>query len=126
MSVLRRYSAAAYFDISRIDPLNPRDSNRDRLIVGMSRAAPALFEMLALKGSYDPALVDSYGQDGGLFAEHPPTPDQLRGIEAKTGSLSHGLPVGLCMGYAAGLRGMIRESMCCSVAASRWPSSRTP
>jgi transketolase len=46
-------------------------------------------------------MLDSYGQDGGIFAEHPPTPDHLAGIEAATGSLGHGLPIGLGMALSA-------------------------
>ena len=45
-------------------------------------------------------MLDTYGQDGGVFAEHPPTPDHLAGIEAATGSLGHGLPIGLGMALA--------------------------
>src|SRR6266850_2465560 len=40
-----------------------------------------------------------------LFAEHPPTPDHLPGIEAATGSLGHGLPMGLGMALAGRING---------------------
>jgi transketolase len=40
-----------------------------------------------------------------VFAEHPPTPAHLPGIEAATGSLGHGLPLGL--GFA--LAGRIQK-----------------
>jgi transketolase len=50
-------------------------------------------------------MLDSYGEDGGVFAEHPPTPEHLPGIEAATGSLGHGLPLGL--GFA--LAGRIQQ-----------------
>ena len=46
-------------------------------------------------------MLESYGQDGGVFAEHPPTPDHLAGVEAATGSLGHGLPIGLGMALSA-------------------------
>jgi transketolase len=45
-------------------------------------------------------MLESYGQDGSLFAEHPPAPGDLPGIEAATGSLGHGLPIGLGMALA--------------------------
>jgi transketolase len=45
-------------------------------------------------------MLDNYGEDGSVFAEHPPTPDHLPGIEAATGSLGHGLPIGLGMALA--------------------------
>ena len=46
-------------------------------------------------------MVGVLWEDGGVFAEHPPTPCQLPGIEAATGSLGHGLPLGLGMALAA-------------------------
>lgn len=92
---------ALYFDILRIDPLNPREPNRDRFILSKGHGAPALFHVLARRGFYPEAMLDSYGEDGGIFAEHPPTPDKLAGIEAATGSLGHGLPMGLGMALAA-------------------------
>ena len=54
-----------------------------------------------MRGFYPESMLDDYGQDGSVFAEHPPTPDHLAGIEAATGSLGHGLPLGLGMALAA-------------------------
>lgn len=92
---------ALYFDVLRIDPRNPRDPNRDRFILSKGHGAPALFHVLARRGFYPESMLDGYGEDGGVFAEHPPTPDKLAGIEAATGSLGHGLPMGLGMALAA-------------------------
>lgn len=89
-----------YFAVLRIDPANPRDAARDRFILSKGHGAPALFQVLAKRGFYPEAMLDTYGQDGGVFAEHPPTPDHLAGIEAATGSLGHGLPLGLGMALA--------------------------
>jgi len=91
---------ALYFDILRIRPYKPDEENRDRFILSKGHAAPALFQILAMKGFYPEALLDEYGQDGSLFAEHPPTPGRLAGIEAATGSLGHGLPIALGMALA--------------------------
>jgi transketolase len=89
-----------YFAVLRIDPANPRDAARDRFILSKGHGAPALFQVLAKRGFYPEAMLDTYGEDGGVFAEHPPTPDHLAGIEAATGSLGHGLPMGLGMALA--------------------------
>jgi transketolase len=89
-----------YFSVLRIDPANPRDVGRDRFILSKGHGAPALFQVLAKRGFYPEAMLDTYGQDGSVFAEHPPTPDHLAGIEAATGSLGHGLPIGLGMALA--------------------------
>ncbi len=91
---------ALYFDVLKIDPAKPRDVARDRFILSKGHGAPALFQVLAKRGFYPESMLESYGQDGGIFAEHPPTPDHLAGIEAATGSLGHGLPIGLGMALA--------------------------
>lgn len=92
---------ALYFDALRIDPADPRGAHRDRCILSKGHGAPALFQVLALRGFFPREWLDDYGRDGGLFAEHPPTPGQLAGIEAATGSLGHGLPLGLGMALSA-------------------------
>ena len=90
-----------YFSALRIDTNNPRAANRDRCILSKGHGAMGLFHVLAERGFYPLSLLDNYGEDGGLFAEHPPTPDHLAGIEAATGSLGHGLPLGLGMALTA-------------------------
>ncbi|MEW5864878.1 MAG: transketolase [Pseudomonadota bacterium] len=92
---------AAYFHALRIDPAQPRDPERDRFILSKGHGAAALFQVLALRGFYRESLLATYGEDGGVFAEHPPAPDCLPGIEAATGSLGHGLPMGLGMALSA-------------------------
>jgi transketolase len=92
---------AIYFSVLRIEPLNPKSPDRDRFILSKGHGAPALFQVLAMRGFYPEELLKSYGEDGGVFAEHPPAPDYLPGIEAATGSLGHGLSMGLGMALAA-------------------------
>ncbi len=88
---------AVYFHRLKINPAHPKAPERDRFILSKGHGAPALFQVLAKKGFYPDAMLESYGEDGGVFAEHPPTPDHLAGVEAATGSLGHGLPIGLGM-----------------------------
>ncbi len=95
----------AYFHSLRLDSVNPRATGRDRFILSKGHAAPALFQVLALRGFYPATRLDDYGQDGSMFAEHPPTPDHLPGLEAATGSLGHGLPIGVGMALAARIQG---------------------
>jgi transketolase len=96
---------AAYFHVLRIDPHHPRHPDRDRFLLSKGHAAPALFWVLAERGFFPDSLLADYGRDGSLFAEHPPTPSHLPGIEAATGSLGHGLPMGLGMALAGRLQG---------------------
>lgn len=96
---------AAYFAALRIDPSRPADPGRDRFILSKGHGAPALFHALAMREFYPASMLADYGVDGGVFAEHPPTHDHLPGIEAATGSLGHGLPIGLGMALAGRIQG---------------------
>ena len=91
---------ALYWRVLRIDPAQARDPDRDRFILSKGHGAPALFHVLARRRFFPETLLDTYGEDGGLLAEHPPAPEYLPGIEAATGSLGHGLPIGLGMALA--------------------------
>lgn len=92
---------ALYFDEIRIDCDNHADPMRDRFILSKGHAAPALFQVLAKRGFFPESWLVDYGKNGGIFSEHPPSPDHLAGIEAATGSLGHGLPMGLGMALAS-------------------------
>jgi len=92
---------ALYFHQMKINPENPGDINRDRFILSKGHGVPALFQALAMRGYFPISDLDAYGEDGGVFGEHPPTPSHLAGIEAATGSLGHGLPLGLGMAIAS-------------------------
>ena len=94
-----------YWRVLRIDPQKPRDETRDRFILSKGHAAPVLFQVLAERGFFAVDDLEDYGKDGAIFGEHPPAPKYLPGIEAATGSLGHGLPMGLGMALAARIRG---------------------
>jgi transketolase len=96
--------AAAYWHALRVDPGNPEWADRDRFILSKGHAAMALYATLAFKGYYDEALLDTYTKDGSILAEHPPA-NMLAGVEAATGSLGHGLPIGVGMVLSGRLDG---------------------
>lgn len=96
--------AAAYWGVCRIDPKQPEDPLRDRFILSKGHAATALYSALAFRGFFPESLLETYCQDGGMLAEHPPA-RLLPGIEAATGSLGHGLPIGIGMALAGRMRG---------------------
>tara|TARA_B100000795_G_scaffold196550_1_gene150583 strand:+ start:691 stop:1509 length:819 start_codon:yes stop_codon:yes gene_type:complete len=96
---------ALYFSKLSINPKKYRSPTRDRFILSKGHGAAALFQILAMKGFYSDKLLSDYGEDGSIFAEHPPTPDYLPGIEAATGSLGHGLPIGLGMALSSMISG---------------------
>lgn len=91
---------ASYFHSLRLNVSDATHPLRDRFILSKGHAAPALFQVLAQRGFYPLTDLDHYGADDSVFAEHPPTPSHLAGVEAATGSLGHGLPLGLGMALA--------------------------
>jgi len=93
-----------YWAVLRIDPRNSKDGARDRFILSKGHAAPALFQVLAERGFFAVEDLEQYGSEGSIFGEHPPAPKYLPGIEAATGSLGHGLPIGVGMALAARIR----------------------
>lgn len=94
-----------YWRVLKIDPSNAKDEERDRFILSKGHAAPVLFQVLAERGFFSVEDLEDYGKDGSIFGEHPPAPKHLPGIEAATGSLGHGLPMGLGMALAARIQG---------------------
>jgi len=95
-----------YWRVMHVNPASPKDPLRDRFILSKGHAAPALFQVLAERGFFPLRELDHYGEDGSIFGEHPPCPAHLAGIEAATGSLGHGLPMGLGMALAARIQGL--------------------
>jgi transketolase len=91
---------ALYGGILRIDPCKPYDSNRDRFIFSKGHACTTLYAVLAEFGFFSSSLLDSYATTGSTLAEQP-IPFCQPGVEAATGSLGHGLSLGLGMALAA-------------------------
>lgn len=94
----------AYWDVLRIDPKNPTDPLRDRFILSKGHAAMAIYATLATRGFFPVDELATYNQDNGRLAEHPPA-NLLPGVEAATGSLGHGLPIGIGMALAGRIQG---------------------
>lgn len=90
---------AAYWSVLRIEPQRPNDPLRDRFILSKGHAAAALYAVLARRGFFPLAQLSQFNQAGGCLPEQP-SPHGLPGIEAATGSLGHGLPIGLGMALA--------------------------
>src|SRR5437660_4410204 len=90
---------AAYWRVLRIDPKNPADTLRDRFILSKGHAATALYVTLAARGFFSADLLDTFARHGSPLAEQP-SPGCAPGVELATGSLGHGLPVGVGMALA--------------------------
>lgn len=95
--------AVAYFDALRIDAGRPLDPDRDRFLLSKGHAAMAQYAALAERGFLDFGELERFNTDGARLAEHPPA-NRVTGVEAATGSLGHGLPIGAGMALAARLQ----------------------
>ncbi|HHY18270.1 MAG TPA: transketolase [Firmicutes bacterium] len=91
-----------YFEAMNIDPKNPHDPDRDRLVMCKGHAAPALYTSLALRGYFDPNELLTLRKLGSRLQGHPDT-RKLPGVDASTGSLGQGLSIANGMALAAKL-----------------------
>jgi len=87
-----------YFRVLRID--SPAAPARDRFLLSKGHAASAWYATLARKGFCPLSLLEKYACNGGPLCGHP-VRGAVPGIEASTGSLGHGLPIGAGMAWAA-------------------------
>ena len=94
--------AAIYGRALRIDPLAPDSPDRDRLILSKGHAASALYTTLAAFGIIPADWLDHFATHDAILAEQP-APRCAPGVEWATGSLGHGVPVGVGMAMAARL-----------------------
>ncbi len=95
---------AAYWVGLHIDPLAPQDPDRDRFILSKGHAATTLYAVLAMRGFFPEDVLNEYAVNGGRLQEHPGA-GCVPGVEAATGSLGHGLPIGLGMALAGRVQG---------------------
>ena len=95
---------AAYWRSMRFDPKRPKEPKRDRFILSKGHAAKALYVCLAYRGFFEIEELQRLGEEGGPMAEHP-GPNSMPGVEAATGSLGHGLPIGIGHALASRIQG---------------------
>ncbi|PTA46620.1 transketolase [Micromonospora sp. RP3T] len=91
--------ACLYGGILRVDPRAPAAPDRDRFVLSKGHAAVGLYAVLALRGFFPVAELAGFGRDGSRLTGHPPW--ELPGVDFATGSLGHGLAVGLGFALAA-------------------------
>ena len=90
-----------YDDVLKYDPKNPRWPQRDRCILSKGHGCLALYVLLAEKGFFPEAELWKFCKVDGILGGHPEY-GKVPGIEASTGSLGHGLPIGV--GFALNAR----------------------
>lgn len=91
---------AAYWRFLKINPNNPDDPCRDRLVFSKGHAATALYCALCLRNFFTEDFLSTYATEGGMLPEHP-SPGCAPGVEVASGSLGHGLSIGVGMALAS-------------------------
>jgi transketolase len=89
-----------YDDILRYDAKNPRWPGRDRCILSKGHGCLALYAVLQDKGFFPEAELWKFCKKDGILGGHPEY-GKVPGVEASTGSLGHGLSIGVGMAINA-------------------------
>jgi transketolase len=94
---------ALYSGVMRIAE-DPDWPERDRLILSKGHVAVGLYPLLAERGYFPADWLDSYTRLGSPLGDHPDM-RRIPGVDFSSGSLGHGLSVGVGMAQAARIRG---------------------
>ncbi len=92
--------AVLYGGILRVDPKNPAKPDRDRFILSKGHAGAAVYATLAETGFFPIDKLKTHYQDGSDLSGHV-SHKGIPGVELSTGSLGHGLNVGVGMALGA-------------------------
>jgi transketolase len=92
-----------YAGIMKTDCRHPLAANRDRFILSKGHGALAWYTCLFHAGFLSKEVLNSYCENGSPLAEHP-LANKFPCIEFATGSLGHGLAVGIGMAMASRLK----------------------
>lgn len=91
--------AGLYWHALRLDPADPKWTNRDRFILSKGHGAALLYAALAERGFFPVEELDRYCQPGSRLTGHATS--GVPGVEISSGSLGHGLPVACGIALAA-------------------------
>jgi transketolase len=92
--------AALYGHLLNISPETVNNSDRDRFILSKGHAGAGVYAVLAECGFFDLKLLSTHYQDGSNLSGHV-SHKNIPGVEFSTGSLGHGLSVGVGFALSA-------------------------
>jgi transketolase len=87
--------------ILRVDPMQPQWPQRDRFILSKGHCSGAFYSALAARGFFPVEQLKTFMDPLSMLNGHPDR-KKVPGVEANTGPLGHGLPIGV--GAALGAR----------------------
>ncbi len=97
-----------YYKVMQVEPHNPTDRERDRLVFSKGHACPALYAILADRGFFPPAYLEQFRKIDSPLQGHPDM-RKTPGVDFSTGSLGQGLSAANGMALAARLDGSPRH-----------------
>jgi transketolase len=89
--------------ILNVDPLQPQWTERDRFVMSKGHCSGAYYSTLAQRGFFPLEQLKTFMDPLSMLNGHPDR-NKLRGVEANTGPLGHGLPIAVGMALAARMR----------------------
>ena len=96
--------AVLYSGVLRVDPANPAWPERDRMILSKGHAGAAMYAVLAETGFFPVEQLKTHYANGSLLSGHV-SHRGVPGVEVSTGSLGHGLGIGVGMALGARMDG---------------------
>ena len=90
-----------YFKEMNIDPADPKNPNRDRLVLSKGHTAPGLYATLAHRGFFPVEDLLTLRHTGSYLQGHP-NMNYVPGVDMSTGSLGQG--ISCAAGMALGLK----------------------
>ncbi len=79
-----------YFKEMNIDPQNPKKADRDRLVLSKGHAAPGLYSVLAQRGYFEVAELNTLRKPDSRLQGHPDM-KHIPGVDMSSGSLGQGI-----------------------------------
>ncbi len=93
-----------YCEEMNVDPKNPKNPKRDRLVLSKGHAAPALYGILAEKGYIPKDDINTFRHIDSYLQGHPDM-KQIPGVDMSAGSLGQGLSAAVGMALAGKMDG---------------------
>ena len=91
-----------YFETMKVDPKDPKNPDRDRLVLSKGHTTPALYAALALRGYFPQEELKLFRSIKGHFSGHPDMV-HVPGVDMSTGSLGQGISAAVGMAVAGKL-----------------------
>jgi transketolase len=89
-----------FFEVMKLNPHDPKDEKRDRFILSAGHKCLVLYAALAEMGFFPKDVLKTYCQFGSILGGHP-IGLKVPGVEISTGSLGHGLSIGVGLALAS-------------------------